>query len=134
MSADAVTLAWAGILVVQALTWSVAFLRTLRAPPGVRLPVLLAAVPGMYGTLVFGLFVQTWVVGHPPDWTPRPGAWEVAWQPWWGPLAGGAPVVAAMGLYGLWLDRRAGWTRAACVTGLASAAAAVTVLAALPAT
>lgn len=133
MSPDAVTLAWAGIQVLQVLTWSVAFLRTLRAPPGVRLPVLLAAVPAMYGTLVFSLFVQTWVVGHPADWTPRPGAWEVAWQPWWTPLAFGAPVVAAMGLYALWLDRRAGWTRAACVTGLASAAAGVTVLAAYPA-
>lgn len=131
MSADTVTLLWALIQGVQVALWSFCFVRTLRAPTSVRLPVLLAAVPAMYGTLVFAVFVETWVLGHPVDWTPRPGSMEGAWRPWWGPLAGGAPIALGMGLYALRQAPARSWTTAAGVAGLLSAAVGVLVLAAL---
>ncbi len=131
MSADAVTMLWAAVQAVQVLLWTFTFVRTLRASTAERLPVLLAAVPAMYGTLVFSVYVETWVLGHPADWSPRPGALEATWQPWWGPLAGGAPIALGMGLYALKLVPTRSWTTAAAVAGLASAAAGILALALL---
>lgn len=133
MSPLAVAVVWALIQIVQLFTWFIAYLRALRAAPMVRLPILLGAVPAMYGALVFGLFVETWVTGAPAPWSPQPDAWQRAWHPWWTLLALLAPVVVAMGLYGLWLLRRPGWAMAAGLAGLASAASGLAALAALPA-
>lgn len=124
------TIAWAIVQAVQLVTWVIAWIGTIGDAKG-RLPVMIAAVPAMYGTLVYSLFVETWVLGHPDPWTPRVGAYEALWFRYWEAMALTAPVIVAVGLWGLWMPPRQGFSLSARIAGLLSTAAAISALLAL---
>lgn len=133
MTPKLLTMLWAGVMAAHVLCFVIAWVRTL-GRPAERLPVTVAAIPAMFGTFVFALFLQVWVVGDQgASWTPDPVQWHRLWYRWWWVMIAGSPVVLGLGLWSLRLQPRGIWSLGARVTGILSTVVAVFVLAGLPA-
>lgn len=129
MTPRTITLLWAAVQAAHVLGFPVAWLQTLGKPLE-RLPVLLGAVPAMFGTWVFACFVQVWVWGDQGrSWAMNEQAWHTWWYPWWGWLVAASPVILGLGLWSLRFQPRRPWSLGARLTGILSTVIAVLVLA-----
>lgn len=124
-----VTLVWAVVQAAHVLCFVVAWVQTWGRPLE-RLPVLLAAVPAMFGTWVYALFVQVWVMGDQGrSWAMDEVAWRTLWYPWWGWMLGASPLILGLGLWSLRFQPRRPFSMGARLTGILSTVLAVLVLA-----